>query len=99
MKNLISRRFSINVINNHDFSLKINSEIVDLSQHFYDDNLEFVYYFGTEFTKKSNNASLMFQKKNFFTKEDDVISLLIIQLVDGSGTVKFPSQFTLLMKL
>ncbi|WP_219123734.1 ATP-binding protein [Streptococcus constellatus] len=48
LKNLISRRFSVGVINNHEFSLKINNELVDLTQHFYDKNLEFVYYFGLD---------------------------------------------------
>ena len=89
LKNLISRRFSINVINNHDFSLKINSEIVDLSQHFYDDNLEFVYYFGTELEEIKQRFPNI--PENNFYKEDD--EFFTNHSISGwLGTVEIPSQ-------
>ena len=89
LKNLISRRFSINVINNHDFSLKINSEIVDLSQHFYDDNLEFVYYFGTELEEIKQRFPNV-PEKNFYKEDDEFFTNHSIS--GWLGTVEIPSQ-------
>ena len=89
LKNLISRRFSINVINNHDFSLKINSEIVDLSQHFYDDNLEFVYYFGTELEEIKQRFPNI-PENNFYKEDDEFFTDYSIS--GWLGTVEIPSQ-------
>lgn len=89
LKNLISRRFSINVINNHDFSIKINSEIVDLSQHFYDDNLEFVYYFGTELEEIKQRFPNV-PEKNFYKEDDEFFTNHSIS--GWLGTVEIPSQ-------
>ena len=89
LKNLISRRFSISVINNHDFSLKINSEIVDLSQHFYDDNLEFVYYFGTELEEIKQRFPNI-PENNFYKEEDEFFNNYSIS--GWLGTVEIPSQ-------
>lgn len=89
LKNLISRRFSINVINNHDFSLKINSEIVDLSQHFYDDNLEFVYYFGTELEEIKQRFPNI-PENNFYKEDDEFFTNYSIS--GWLGTVEIPSQ-------
>ena len=89
LKNLISRRFSISVINNHDFSLKINSEIVDLSQHFYDDNLEFVYYFGTELEEIKKRFPNI-PENNFYKEDDEFFTNYSIS--GWLGTVEIPSQ-------
>lgn len=89
LKNLISRRFSINVINNHDFSLKINSEIVNLSQHFYDDNLEFVYYFGTELEEIKRRFPNI-PENNFYKEDDEFFTNYSIS--GWLGTVEIPSQ-------
>ncbi len=89
LKNLISRRFSINVINNHNFSLKINSEIVDLSQHFYDDNLEFVYYFGTELEEMKQRFPNI-PENNFYKEDDEFFTNYSIS--GWLGTVEIPSQ-------
>ena len=89
LKNLISRRFSISVINNHDFSLKINSEIVDLSQHFYDDNLEFVYYFGTELEEMKQRFPNI-PENNFYKEDDEFFTNYSIS--GWLGTVEIPSQ-------
>ena len=89
LKNLISRRFSISVINNHDFSLKINSEIVDLSQHFYDDNLEFVYYFGTELEEIKQRFPNI-PENNFYKEDDEFFTNYSIS--GWLGTVEIPSQ-------
>ena len=89
LKNLISRRFSINVINNHDFSLKINSEIVNLSQHFYDDNLEFVYYFGTDLEEIKQRFPHI-PENNFYKEDDEFFTNYSIS--GWLGTVAIPSQ-------
>ena len=48
MKRLLARRFSVNIVSRHGFNLNINSEPFDLKKQFYDEFLEFVYYFGME---------------------------------------------------
>ncbi|AMB99901.1 hypothetical protein AWM75_07930 [Aerococcus urinaehominis] len=48
LMNILSRRFSVNISNKYDFTLKINSNKVDLEEHFYDKYVEFLYYFNIE---------------------------------------------------
>lgn len=89
LKNLISRRFSVSVIGKYEFTLKINSEIVDLTQHFYDDNLEFIYYFGTELEEiKQRFPSIL--EENFYKEEDEFFTSNSIS--GWLGTVEIPSQ-------
>lgn len=46
LKSILARRFSVNISGKYGFSLKLNNEEIDLSKHFYDDRVEFLYYFG-----------------------------------------------------
>lgn len=88
LKNLISRRFSIGVIGEHDFSLKINTDEIDLTKHFYDKNLEFIYYFGTSLEEIKGRFPKILDE-NFY-KEDD--SFLNRDSISGwIGTVETPS--------
>ena len=89
LKNLISRRFSVSVIGSHNFSLKINSDVVNLSQHFYDNNLEFVYYFGIELEEIRERFPRI-PEENFYKEEDEFFTTNSIS--GWLGTVEVPSQ-------
>lgn len=43
---LLSRRFSVNISERYNFSLYLDDKEINLKQHFYDEFIEFVYYFG-----------------------------------------------------
>jgi hypothetical protein len=89
LKNLISRRFSVSVIGSHNFSLKINSDVVNLSQHFYDNNLEFIYYFGIELEEIRERFPRI-PEENFYKEEDEFFTTNSIS--GWLGTVEVPSQ-------
>lgn len=88
LKKLISRRFSVAVIGKHNFKLKINKEKINLSQHFYDDNLEFIYYFGMEL-KEIQQRFPNIPGKNFYKEEDEFFTANSIS--GWLGTVELPS--------
>ncbi|MCQ4972443.1 ATP-binding protein [Lactococcus lactis] len=46
LTSILPRRFSVNISGKYNFSLKLNGDSIDLTKHFYDDSVEFVYYFG-----------------------------------------------------
>lgn len=46
LTSILPRRFSVNISGKYNFSLKLNGNSIDLTKHFYDDSVEFVYYFG-----------------------------------------------------
>lgn len=54
LKNILSRRFSVNISERFDFSLTINNEEVDLKSHFYDEYVEFIYFFNMELQEIKN---------------------------------------------
>ena len=88
LKNLLSRRFSVGVIGQHDFSLKINTTEINLAQHFYDENLEFIYYFGMELGDIRGRFPRI-PKENFYNEEDE---FFIENSINGwLGTVETPS--------
>ena len=90
IRNLIRRRFSVSISTNYDFTLYENNEKIDLRQHFYDSNLEFIYYFGL-----TNEEELQFKQrfKNTETlKKHSISSFLKNNDVKGwIGTVKTSS--------
>ncbi len=88
LKNLISRRFSVGVIGQHDFTLKINSEDVNLAQHFYDHNLEFVYYFGMSLEEIRQRFSKI-PEENFYEEDDSFFT--DNSICGWLGTVETPS--------
>ncbi|QHF55490.1 MULTISPECIES: ATP-binding protein [Streptococcus] len=88
LKNLLSRRFSVGVIGQHDFSLKINTTEINLAQHFYDENLEFIYYFGMELEDIRGRFPRI-PEENFYKEEDE---FFIENSINGwLGTVETPS--------
>lgn len=48
LRNILSRRFSVNITEKYTFDLVLNNESVDLKTHFYDEYVEFIYYFGMD---------------------------------------------------
>lgn len=82
IKNLITRRFSVSIATDYDFTLYENKHKIDLKQHFYDSNLEFVYYFGfkkeeepqleNRFNKLKNTKNLINYKIRNFLKLNKV---------------------------
>lgn len=65
LKSILSRRFSVNISGKYGFSLKMNSEEVDLTKHFYDQQIEFLYYFGYDILEMKERFSGI-QDDNFF---------------------------------
>lgn len=46
LKNILSRRFSVNISEKYNFNLFFNNEEINLKEHFYYKEIEFLYYFG-----------------------------------------------------
>lgn len=89
LKNTLSRRFSVNVSEKYNFSLHLNSEEIDLTKHFYDSNLEFVYYFGFSLEEVKSrfphlNEVNFFEIIDEFFQENNVSGWI--------GTVQQPKQ-------
>ena len=97
IKNLITRRFSVSISNNYEFSLFENDSEIDLKEHFYDSNLEFLYFFGfnneeinqlkNRFNKLKNTESFNEYKITDFLKNNKVKGWI--------GTVKKSSDLNL----
>lgn len=97
VKNLITRRFSVSITNSYQFSLFENGKKINLKEHFYDSNLEFVYYFGfnkeekkqlkNRFNKLKDNETLINYPINGFLKDNNVKGWI--------GTVKKSSDLNL----
>lgn len=97
IKNLITRRFSVSIATDYNFKLYENKKPIDLKQHFYDSNLEFVYYFGfnkeekpqleNRFNKLKNTKSFNEHKITDFLKNNKVKGWI--------GTVKKSSDLNL----
>lgn len=97
IKNLITRRFSVSIATDYNFKLYENKKPIDLKQHFYDSNLEFVYYFGfkkeeepqleNRFNKLKNTESFKEYKITDFLKNNKVKGWI--------GTVKKSSDLNL----
>lgn len=97
IKNLITRRFSVSIATDYDFTLYENEQEINLKQHFYDSNLEFVYHFGFEkeeekqiqsrFNKLKNTENLLNYNISDFLKHNKVKGWI--------GTVKKSSDLNL----
>ena len=97
IKNLITRRFSVSIASSYKFSLFENNNVINLKEHFYDSNLEFVYYFGfnkeekkqlkNRFNKLKDNKTLINYPINGFLKDNNVKGWI--------GTVKKSSDLNL----
>lgn len=97
IKNLITRRFSVSIATDYDFTLYENEQEINLKQHFYDSNLEFVYHFGFEkeeekqiqsrFNKLKNTENLLNYNISDFLKRNKVKGWI--------GTVKKSSDLNL----
>ena len=97
IKNLITRRFSVSIATDYDFTLYENEQEINLKQHFYDSNLEFVYHFGFEkeeekqiqsrFNKLKNTKNLLNYNISDFLKRNKVKGWI--------GTVKKSSDLNL----
>lgn len=97
IKNLITRRFSVSISNNYEFSLFENNSKIDLKEHFYDSNLEFLYFFGfnneeinqlkDRFNKLKNTENFNEYKITDFLKDNEVKGWI--------GTVKKSSDLNL----
>lgn len=87
LEKILARRFSINILDSFAFSLILNGKTIDLSKHFYDQHLEFVYYFG--YAEKDIKKRFPHLKNEaLFAKE---IPFFSINRVSGwIGTVKSP---------
>ena len=77
LASILGRRFSTSLSSAYNFQLLINSEEVNLQKHFYDESVEFVYYFGldrTDMEKRfSNITNKNFIKEishNYFTQNN-----------------------------
>lgn len=60
LASILGRRFSTSLSSAYNFKLLINSEEVNLQKHFYDESVEFVYYFGlnkADLEKRFSNIS------------------------------------------
>lgn len=90
LKNLISRRFSVSILKEHNFTLRINNENIDLAQHFYDKNLEFIYYFGMD--KDAVKARFTNIDEKYLYKVADIPFIESNNISGWIGTVETPSQ-------
>ncbi|WP_260309925.1 ATP-binding protein [Lactococcus lactis] len=70
LKSSLSRRFSVNLSGKYDFSLCLNGEQVDLTSHFYDTAVEFIYYFGYSLEEMKNRFSEI-HDDDFFREYSD----------------------------
>lgn len=92
LSDTLSRRFSANISAKYNFKLNLNSTEIDLTAHYYDSNMEFVYYFGyskeeiqTRF-KKVSEQDFFEQKQDFFEKN---------HIKGWIGTVELPKNLKL----
>lgn len=77
LKNILSRRFSVNISEQFTFKLIVNKEEVDLKTHFYDNFIEFVYYFNMELDQVKGRFSNVdqdnfFEIDNTFFKDNNI---------------------------
>ena len=74
LSKMLVRRFSVSVLKKFSFAFYLNGTKVNLTKHFYDKNLEFIYYFG--FDKKDmmerfpsmSDSTLFKEESDFFSK-------------------------------
>lgn len=71
---LLARRFSVtSLLTDSDFTLSINKETIDLLSHFYDEHIEFVYFFNIEkenITQRFSNV----EEKNAIEMNKDYLT-------------------------
>lgn len=88
----LSRRFSANIFHDYNFSLNINSKNIDLTKHYYDNNMEFVYYFGYEEQEIKNRFNHM-DTEHFYKQENDFLNSNSVK--GWIGTVSLPQDLKL----
>lgn len=92
LSNTLSRRFSANISDKYDFKLVLNSSQIDLTAHYYDNHMEFVYYFGyspEEIKRRFKNVP----ERNFFPQHQDFFEHKKIK--GWIGTVELPKNLKL----
>ena len=64
LSDLLSRRFSVNISEKYNFKLFFNNREINLKEHFYYKEIEFLYYFGYT-SEEIKNRFPKFNDKNF----------------------------------
>lgn len=88
----LSRRFSANISHDYNFSLNINSKNIDLTKHYYDNNMEFVYYFGYEEQEIKKRFNHM-DTEHFYKQENEFLNSNSVK--GWIGTVSLPQDLKL----